>query len=81
VDGREHHAGRRRHHRHHAARRHDLPRRQPVTADDVKFTFDYYVEQDFGYFRAFLSRIASVEVTGPLSVRFNLSEPVARSSP
>jgi peptide/nickel transport system substrate-binding protein len=50
---------------------------EPVTAEDVKFTFDYYVEQDFGYFRAFLSRIASVDVTGPLSVRFNLSDAFA----
>lgn len=49
----------------------------PVTAEDVKFTFDYYIEQDFGYFRAFVSRIASVEVTGPLGVRFNLSQPFA----
>jgi peptide/nickel transport system substrate-binding protein len=50
---------------------------QPVTAEDVKFTFDYYVEQDFGYFRAFLTPIESVEVTGPLGVRFNLATPFA----
>jgi peptide/nickel transport system substrate-binding protein len=50
---------------------------EPVTAEDVKFTFDYYIEQDFGYFRAFLSRIASVDVTGPLSLRFNLSDAFA----
>ncbi len=50
---------------------------EPVTAEDVKFTFDYYVDQDFGYFRAFLSPIESVEVTGPLGVRFNLATPFA----
>ncbi len=50
---------------------------EPVTAEDVKFTFDYYVDQDFGYFRAFLTPIESVEVTGPLGVRFNLSTPFA----
>ncbi len=50
---------------------------EPVTAEDVKFTFDYYVDQDFGYFRAFLSPIESVDVTGPLSVRFNLADPFA----
>ncbi len=50
---------------------------EPVTAEDVKFTFDYYVDQDFGYFRAFLTPIESVEVTGTLGVRFNLSTPFA----
>jgi len=50
---------------------------EPVTAEDVKFTFDYYIEQDFGYFRAFLSPIESVDVTGPLGVRFNLATPFA----
>jgi peptide/nickel transport system substrate-binding protein len=47
----------------------------PVTAEDVKFTFDYYRDQDFGYFRAFLTEIDTVAVTGDLSVRFNLHNP------
>ena len=47
----------------------------PVTAEDVKFSYDYPIAQDYPYFRPFLSRVAEVEVTGPLSVRFRLSEP------
>ncbi len=50
---------------------------EPVTAEDVAFTFDYFIDQDFGYFRAFLSAIDSVEANGPLDVRFNLGTPSA----
>jgi peptide/nickel transport system substrate-binding protein len=46
-----------------------------VTVDDVKFTFDYYIEQEFGYFAPFLRPIESVEVIDERTVRFNLSEP------
>ncbi|MBW6454564.1 MAG: hypothetical protein K0A98_01650 [Trueperaceae bacterium] len=49
----------------------------PVTAEDVKFSFEYPIANDYAYFRPFLSRIGRVEVTGPLSVRFHLTEPVA----
>ena len=49
----------------------------PVTADDVKFSYDYPIAQDYAYWRPFLSNLASVEVTSPLSVRFHLSEPYA----
>ncbi len=48
-----------------------------VTAADVAFTFDYYMNQDYAYFNAYLAPIASVEATGELAVRFHLSEPSA----
>ena len=48
-----------------------------LTVDDVKFTFDYYIEQEFGYFAPFLRPIESVEVVDERTVRFNLSEPFA----
>ena len=50
---------------------------EPVTPEDVKFTFDYYIEQEFGYFAAFLAPIDTVETIGDDTVRFNLSEPSA----
>ncbi|PVH30129.1 ABC transporter substrate-binding protein [Pararhodobacter oceanensis] len=50
---------------------------KPVTAEDVAFTFNYYMGSDYSYFNAYLAPLASVEVTGDLSVRFNLTEPSA----
>lgn len=49
----------------------------PVTAEDVAFTFNYYMDSDYSYFNAYLAPLGSVEVTGDLSVRFNLTEPSA----
>lgn len=50
---------------------------ESVTAEDVKFTYDYYQEQDYGYFRAFLTSIESVDISGDNTLQFNLSEPFA----
>lgn len=50
---------------------------EAVTVEDVKFTYDYYADQEYAYFNAFLAQIESVEVTGDNTVRFNLSEPFA----
>jgi len=50
---------------------------EPVTAEDVAFTFDYYMNSEYSYFNAYLAPVESVEVTGELTVRFNLSEPSA----
>jgi len=49
----------------------------PVTAADVKFTYEYYIEQGFAYFASFLRPIDSVELVGERTVRFNLKEPSA----
>jgi peptide/nickel transport system substrate-binding protein len=45
---------------------------EPVTADDVKFSFDRY--NGVGA-RAFRERVQHVEVVDPLTVRFQLTEP------
>jgi len=50
---------------------------EAVTAEDVAFTFEYYMNSDYSYFNAYLAPVESVEVTGDLTVRFNLSEPSA----
>ena len=48
---------------------------KPVTADDVKFTFDYLLKWQIGEFLAGIKVLDAVEKTGPLSVRFKLKEP------
>ncbi len=50
---------------------------EPVTVEDVKFTFDYYIEHDFAYFRSFFAVIDETEILGDNHVRFNLKEPYA----
>lgn len=49
----------------------------PVTVEDVKFTFDYYIEHDFAYFRSFFYMIEEVEILADNHVRFKLEEPYA----
>lgn len=49
----------------------------PVTAEDVKFSYDYNIEKDFAYFRPFYSVIDSTELIGDDTVRFHLKEPFA----
>ncbi len=49
----------------------------PVTVEDIKFTFDYYIEKDFAYFRPFYRVIDRTEIVGPDRVRFILKEPYA----
>ena len=49
----------------------------PVTVEDIKFTFDYYIEKDFAYFRPFYRMIESTEIIGERRVRFTLMEPYA----
>ncbi len=48
-----------------------------VTAEDVKFSFDYAKQYSAPFFNASLEKIASVETTGPNSVRVKLTEPYA----
>lgn len=50
---------------------------EPVTVNDIKFTFDYYIESQFGYFSPALAPIDSVEVVDDRTVRFHLVEPNA----
>ncbi len=48
---------------------------EPVTVDDVKFTYDYYLEQEFGYFMPFIEMIEETEVVDDETVRFHLDSP------
>jgi peptide/nickel transport system substrate-binding protein len=51
---------------------------QPLTAEDVKFTFDTILNPDVNAsFRGPVSSIASVDVVDPQTVVFNLSKPFA----
>lgn len=50
---------------------------EPLTAADVAFTFNYYMNSDYAYFGSYLAALDSVEQTGDLSVRFNLNAPSA----
>jgi len=50
---------------------------EPVTADDVKFSFDYMVEAQARYFMGLLKPVESVTVLDQLTVRFKLKEPFA----
>jgi peptide/nickel transport system substrate-binding protein len=49
----------------------------PVTAEDVKFSFDYHKQHKAPFFAAALDKIASVEITSKLGLRFTLAEPYA----
>lgn len=47
----------------------------PLTAEDVRFTFDFMREHKSVYFTAFLDPLDSVEVSAPRTVRFRLKHP------
>lgn len=48
-----------------------------VTAEDVKFSFDYSKQYSAPFFKSSLDKIDTVEITGSHSVRFHLVEPYA----
>ncbi|NLY44412.1 MAG: ABC transporter substrate-binding protein [Tissierella sp.] len=50
---------------------------EALTVEDVKFTYDSFIENEVAYFWSFLEPIESVEVTGDNTVRFNLKRPFA----
>lgn len=50
---------------------------QPVTVDDVKYTYDAFIENSVEYFMAFLEPIDNVEIVDENTVRFNLKYPYA----
>ena len=47
---------------------------QPLTAEDVKFTFDYCNQWKHPFFYQILQRVENVEITGKHSVRIKLAE-------
>ncbi|PMR74511.1 ABC transporter substrate-binding protein [Billgrantia endophytica] len=50
---------------------------EPVTAEDVAFTFNYYLDQDYSYFNSYLAALDSIEQIDDLTVHFHLGEPSA----
>lgn len=50
---------------------------KPLTVEDVKYTYDIFIENEVPYFWTFLEPIESVEIIGENSVRFTLKRPYA----
>ncbi len=50
---------------------------EPVTAEDVAFTWNYYLDQDYSYFNSYLAALDNAEQIDDLTVHFHLSEPSA----
>jgi len=50
---------------------------EPLTAEDVKFTIDYYIDNDVPYDTALMNRIDSVETDGDYTVIVHMKEPYA----
>jgi peptide/nickel transport system substrate-binding protein len=50
---------------------------EPLTAEDVKFTIDYYIGEEVPYDTALMSRIESVETDGDYTVIVYMKEPYA----
>jgi len=50
---------------------------RPITAEDVKFSYDYYIKNNFAYFRPYFRNIERVEVINSTAVRFYLKSPDA----
>lgn len=50
---------------------------EPVTPEDVKFTFDYIMDWDVTYLRSYYNPIDNVELRGDNVIRFNLKNPNA----
>jgi peptide/nickel transport system substrate-binding protein len=48
---------------------------RPVTADDVKFSYDFIKQWRIPIYRPFLDPIASIEVTDPRTLVFRLNDP------
>jgi len=50
---------------------------EPLTAEDVKFTIDYYIDNEVPYDTALMNRIDSVETDGDYTVIVHMKEPYA----
>lgn len=53
----------------------------PVTAEDVKFTFDTLISKGSPMFRGYYADVESVEIEGPLKVRFKFKHAGNRELP
>ena len=50
---------------------------EPFTADDVKFTYDYIIDNEMGAFSAYTTLIDEITVVDPATVEFRCSKPKA----
>jgi peptide/nickel transport system substrate-binding protein len=50
---------------------------KPLTADDVVFTYKYYIKNEFAYFRPYWRNVEDVVKVNDLTVRFKLKTPDA----
>lgn len=50
---------------------------KPVTAEDVKFSFDYLKKWDAVFFKKYLEQLAAVDVVDSRTVKFTLTQPYA----
>lgn len=50
---------------------------KPVTVEDIKFTYEYFMEKDFAYFRPFYRPLDRVDIIDSNTLHFILKEPVA----
>lgn len=50
---------------------------KPLTADDVKFTYDFMKESKATYFMKYLDPINSIDIVNEHKLRFNLAKPFA----
>lgn len=50
---------------------------EAVTAEDVAFTWNYYLDQDYSYFNSYLDALERAEQIDEYTVHFHLSEPSA----
>lgn len=50
---------------------------EPVTVEDVKFSYELFINEKVEYFASFLAPIDTVEITGDNTVRFTLKYPYA----
>ena len=50
---------------------------EAVTVEDVKFSYDYYQEQDFAYFRPFYQPLEEVIIVDDNTLHFVLEEPTS----
>lgn len=49
----------------------------PVRPEDVKYSYDLFIDLEVGYFASFLGPIDNIELMGGQTIRFNLEEPYA----
>ncbi len=49
----------------------------PVRPEDVKYSYELFIDLEVGYFASFLGPVDSIELTGGQTIRFNLEEAYA----